>query len=183
MNLRRWVLIIISCGLLSIFAPGQPGLGVACEGCRGVASGLLSIFVPGQKQGIPVGATFASNLPAFSAQDLPCAEVRQRYVGDALKVVYTSPSIYRRGAVLPKMEGLACLDVLADWLISRPQNTWKLSVGSETGTGFDSQALGDKRQELLQRYFLRKGIDTSDWKWQSGSRHHQLRLDELKDSL
>ena len=182
MNLRRWVLIIISCGLLSIFAPGQPGLGVACEGCRGVASGLLSIFVPGQKQGIPVGATFASNLPAFSAQDLPCAEVRQRYVGDALKVVYTSPSIYRRGAVLPKMEGLACLDVLADWLISRPRNKWKLSVGSETGTGFDSQALGDKRQELLQRYFLRKGIDTSGWKWQSGSRHHQLRLDELKDS-
>ena len=29
---------------------------------------------------------------------------------------------------------------------------------------------------------LRKGIDTSGWKWQSGSRHHQLRLDELKDS-
>ena len=157
MNLRRWVLIIISCGLLSIFAPGQ-------------------------QKGLPSGVAFASNLPAFSAQDLPCAEVRQRYVGDALKVVYTSPSIYRRGAVLPKMEGLACLDVLADWLISRPRNTWKLSVGSETGTGFDSQALGDKRLELLQRYFLRKGIDTSGWKWQSGSRHHQLRLDELKDS-
>ncbi len=157
MNLRRWVLIIIS-------------------------SGLLSIFAPGQQKGLPSGAAFASNLPAFSAQDLPCAEVRQRYVGDALKVVYKSPSIYRRGAVLPKREGLACLDVLADWLISRPRNTWKLSVGSETGTGFDSQALGDKRQELLQRYFLRKGIDTSGWTWQSGSRHHQLRLDELKDS-
>ena len=157
MNLRRWVLIIIS-------------------------SGLLSIFALGYQKGLPSGAAFASNLPAFSAHDLPCAEVRQRYVGDALKVVYTSPSIYRRGAVLPKMEGLACLDVLADWLISRPRNTWKISVGSETGTGFDSQALGNKRQELLQKYFLRKGIDTSGWKWQSGSRHHQLRLDELKDS-
>ena len=157
MNLRRWVLIIIS-------------------------SGLLSIFAPGYLKGLPSGAAFASNLPAFSAQDLPCAEVRQRYVGDALKVVYTSPSIYHKGAVLPKMEGLVCLDVLADWLISRPRNTWKFSVGSETGTGFDSQALGNKRQELLQKYFLRKGIDTSGWKWQSGSRHHQLRLDELKDS-
>ena len=157
MNLRRWVLIIIS-------------------------SGVLSIFTPGQQEGSPSGAAFASNLPDFSAHDLPCAEVRQRYVGDALKVVYTSPSIYRRGAVLPKMEGLACLDVLADWLISRPRNTWKFSVGSEAGTGFDSQALGNKRQELLQKYFLRKGIDTSGWKWQSGSRHHQLRLDELKDS-
>ena len=157
MNLRRWVLIIIS-------------------------SGLLSIFAPGHQKGLPSGAAFASNLPAFSAHDLPCAEVRQRYVGDALKVVYTSPSIYHKGAVLPKMEGLTCLDVLVDWLISRPRNTWKLSVGSETGTGFDSQALGNKRQELLQKYFLRKGIDTSGWKWQSGSRHHQLRLDELKDS-
>jgi hypothetical protein len=156
-NLRRWVLIIIS-------------------------SGLLSFFAPGQQEGSPSGTAFASNLLAFSAHDLPCAEVRQRYVGDALKVVYTSPSIYRRGAVLPKMEGLACLDVLADWLISRPRNTWKVSVGSEAGTGFDSQALGNKRQELLQRYFLRKGIDISGWKWQSGSRHHQLRLDELKDS-
>jgi hypothetical protein len=156
-NLRRWVLIIIS-------------------------SGLLCNCAPTQKVVEPSEAVFASNLPAFPAQDLPCAEVRQRYVGDALKVVYMSPSLYRRGAVLPKMEGLACLDVLADWLISRPQNNWKLSVGSETGTGFDSQALGNKRQELLQRYFLRKGIDTSGWKWQSGSRHHQLRLDELKDS-
>jgi len=156
-NLRRWVLIIIS-------------------------SGLLSVLAPGQQEGSPSGAVFASNLPAFSAHDLPCAEVRQRYVGDALKVVYTSPGIYSRGAVLPKMEGLACLDVLADWLISRPRNTWKVSVGSEAGTGFDSQALGNKRQELLQGYFLRKGIDTSGWKWQSGSRHHQLRLDELKDS-
>ena len=157
MNLRRWVLIIIS-------------------------SGLLSVFALGYQKGLPSGAAFASNLPAFSAHDLPCAEVRQRYVGDALKVVYTSPSIYHKGAVLPKMEGLVCLDVLVDWLISRPRNTWKFSVGSETGTGFDSQALGNKRQELLQKYFLRKGIDTSGWKWQSGSRHHQLRLDELKDS-
>lgn len=157
MNLRRWVLIIIS-------------------------SGLLSIFALGYQKGLPSGAAFASNLPAFSAHDLPCAEVRQRYVGDALKVIYTSPSIYHKGAVLPKMEGLVCLDVLVDWLISRPRNTWKFSVGAETGTGFDSQALGNKRQELLQKYFLRKGIDTSGWKWQSGSRHHQLRLDELKDS-
>lgn len=157
MNLRRCMLIIIS-------------------------SGFLSIFVPGQQQCIPAGAAFASTLPEISAHDLPCAEVRQRYVGDALKVVYKSPSLYRRGAVLPKMEGLACLDVLADWLISRPQNSWKFSVGSESGTGFDAQALGSKRQELLQRYFLRKGIDTSGWQWQSGSRQHQLRLDELKDS-
>ena len=157
MNLRRWVLIIIS-------------------------SGLLSIFALGYQKGLPSGAAFASNLPAFSAHDLPCAEVRQRYVGDALKVIYTAPSIYHKGAVLPKMEGLVCLDVLVDWLISRPRNTWKFSVGAETGTGFDSQALGNKRQELLQKYFLRKGIDTSGWKWQSGSRHHQLRLDELKDS-
>jgi hypothetical protein len=156
-NLRRWVLIIIS-------------------------SGLLSIFVPGPQKGLPSGAAFAANLPAFSAHELPCAEVRERYVGDALKLVYSAPGLYRKGAVLPKMEGLACLDVLADWMISRPRNSWKVSVGGESGAGYDSQVLGKKRQELLQRYFLRKGIDTSGWKWQSGSRHHQLRLDELKDS-
>lgn len=180
MNLRRCMLIIISYGFLSIFALGQPSLGVACEGCRDVASGLLSLFAPGQKQGLPVGAPFASNLPALSVHDLPCAEVGQRYIGDALKLVYKSPSIYNKGSVLPKMEGLICLDVLADWLISAPQTSWKVSVGSETGTGFEPQSLTNKRQELLMRYFLRKGIDTSGWKWQSGSRHHQLRLDELK---
>lgn len=156
MNLRRWLLIIVFL--------------------------LFPIFAPVPQQGGPSGVAFASSPPAFSAHELPCAEVGQRYIGDALKVVYKSPSIYNKGAVLPKMEGLACLDVLADWLISAPQTTWKVSVGSETGTGFESQALTNKRQELLKRYFLRKGIDTSGWKWQSGSRHHQLRLNELKGS-
>lgn len=148
-----------------------------------ILSGMLSFLASALQEVGHSGTAFASNAPAFSAQDLPCAEVRQRYVGDALKVLYMSPSIFNNGAVLPKMEGLACLDVLSDWMISMPHINWKVSVGGEAGFGFESQVLGNKRQELLQRYFFRKGIDTSGWKWQSGSRHHQLRLDELKDSF
>ena len=81
---------------------------------------------------------------------------------------------------MPTVEGLACLDVLADWLKSKSQTPWKVSVAGETQTGFEPQALADKRRELLQRYFLRKGIDTAGWEWQSIPRSKvQLRLDEL----
>jgi hypothetical protein len=131
----------------------------------------------------PSGEAFASDLPDFSAHDLPCVEIRQSFATDALTVIYASDSIYRRGAVFPKMEGLACLDVLTDWLSSSPQSAWYITVGGEFDTDFDPQSLANKRQELLQRYFLRKGIDTSKWKWQSMPRRRmQLKLDELKDS-
>lgn len=123
-----------------------------------------------------------TNIPAFAIAELPCADVRERYIGDKRKVFYTSQSIYWRGAVLPKKEGLACLDVFAEWLKSSPKNAWRVSVGGEPVNNVDPQALADKRLELLQRYFLRKGIDTAEWEWQSVSRPKvQLRLDEIRD--
>ena len=158
MNVRWWVLITLVFGLLCACAPVPQASGSSEEVAQ-------------------------TNAPAFAIAELPCAEVRERYIGDKLKIFYTSQSIYWRGAVLPKKEGLACLDVFAEWLKSSPQNAWRVSVGGESGTGVDPQALADKRLELLQRYFLRKGIDTAEWEWQSMTRSVvQLRLDEIRDS-
>jgi hypothetical protein len=154
MKFRWWVLIIVSSGLFCACTPAHQATG-------------------------PDG-TEIKTVPTIAAYELPCAEVRKRFLGDTLTVLYTSQDLYRRGAILPTVEGLACLDVLADWLNNKSQITWKVSVGGEAQTSFDAQALADKRQELLKRYFLRKGIDTAGWEWQSISKHRvQLRLDEL----
>ncbi|MDT8422046.1 MAG: hypothetical protein RQ754_16585 [Desulfuromonadales bacterium] len=159
MKFLRWALVIISSGLLC-----------AC------VSSKLAIK--------PSGAASATTVAAITAPELPCAEVKQRFVNDAVTVLYAAPSLYPSGAVLPKMEGLVCLDGLVDWLSGRQQIAWKVSVGGETGASFDPQALANKRQELLQRYFLRKGIDTSGWTWLAApgrvnGREVQLQLKSL----
>lgn len=158
MNVRLWVLVLIFAGLLSACVPTPQVDGV-------------------------LGSAPTTTLSAMTAFELPCAGVRQRYINDALRVTYDAQSIYRKGAVLPKREGLACLDVLVDWLKNTPKIAWQVSVGGEGATSIEALAVADKRQELMKRYFLRKGIDITGWTWQSVRSHDfgQLRLDELRD--
>jgi hypothetical protein len=40
-------------------------------------------------------------------------------------------------------------------------------VAGEEGQGFDPLALAGKRQELLQRFFIRRGLEQKDWEWQT----------------
>ncbi len=118
--------------------------------------------------------------PAVQSANLPCAEVNST---ESVRIIYSAEAIYRNGAVLPKEEGLACLEVLSDWLKSVPQSRWQVTVSGEDGHGFDPLALAGKRQELLQRFFARKGLDLKDWQWQTAlGAGEQLQLLELKDS-
>ncbi len=115
--------------------------------------------------------------PAVTIADLPCAEIRN---AEALTITYTSESLYQSGAALPKMEGLACLEVLADWLQTVPDRAWQINVGGEEGYGFDPHKLAEKRQELLERFFQRKGIETSGWLWQTTpDQKRQLQFTDL----
>jgi len=122
----------------------------------------------------------ATKTPAVQVASLPCAEVNST---ESITISYPTETIYRNGAVLPKEEGLACLEVLSDWLKSMPQSRWQVTVSGEAGYGFDPLALAGKRQELLQRFFTRKGLELKDWQWQTASgAGEQFRLLELKNS-
>ena len=141
MNFRRWVLFTIFFCLFSASFPSARAAGPS--------------------------EVAASDPPTIAAPALPCAEVKKRFVTDAVTVLYTSQNIYRNGAALPKLEGMTCLEVLVDWLKSVPQVAWQITVGGVNSSSIDPQALANKRQELLQRYFYRQGIDTSSWSWQA----------------
>jgi hypothetical protein len=126
-------------------------------------SGFLFACAPPQQTVEPAEPSPAVTTPTVRVTDLPCAEINN---AETVTITYPSESLYKSGAALPKMEGLACLEVLADWLQTVPDRAWKINVGGEDGHGFDPQKLAEKRQELLQRFFQRKGIDTSEWQWQ-----------------
>jgi hypothetical protein len=111
--------------------------------------------------------------------NLPCAVVDST---ESVTIRYPAESLYRGGAVLPKEEGLACLEMLTDWLKKAPQSKWQVTVSGEEGLGFEPVALSGKRQELLQRFFTRKGIEIQNWEWQSvAGQDVQLQLVEVKD--
>lgn len=93
---------------------------------------------------------------------LPCAEIEQ---GPPSVIRYPSVSLYQAGAVLPTQQGLACLEALAGWLASTSQGRWQVTVGAETVAEFEPLVVAAKRQELLARFLLRKGIETRDWQW------------------
>jgi hypothetical protein len=112
--------------------------------------------------------------------NLPCAEVNSN---EPVSIRYPAETIYRNGAALPKEEGLVCLNLLSDWLKSVPQSRWQVTVAGEEGHGFDPLALAGKRQELLQRFFARKGLESKGWEWQTVvGQGEQLHLLELKGS-
>jgi hypothetical protein len=73
---------------------------------------------------------------------------------------------------------------LAAWLKSVPQSRWQVVVNGEEGYGFDALDLAAKRQELLQRFFIRKGVAIRHWEWQTvAGQGEQMQLLQLKDSL
>ncbi len=134
-----------------------------------------------QQGGITPAERPAVETPSIPLAKLPCAEIIST---DAVTVRYPTEAIYRNGAVLPKTEGLACLQGLADWLKSLPQNRWQVTVAGEAGYGFDPLALAGKRQELLQRFFTRKGVRLEDWQWHVvAGQSEQLQLLQITDSL
>lgn len=128
----------------------------------------------------PAGMAAPVKAVPVQAGGLPCAVTES---GTALSIGYPAESIYQGGAVLPKEEGLACLDTLTDWLKSMPQSRWQVTVFGEDGHGFDPLALAGKRQQLLQRLFARRGIVQEGWEWQTAAgQGDQLLLVELKAS-
>jgi hypothetical protein len=115
------------------------------------------------------------------ATELPCAEVSSI---EPVMIRYPAENLYRNGAILPGEEGLRCLEALAAWLKSVPQSRWQVVVNGEEGYGFESLDLAAKRQELLQRFFIRKGVAIRHWEWQTvAGQGEQMQLLQLKDSL
>ena len=102
--------------------------------------------------------------PTIEVPELPCSEVVKI---DGVTIRYGGENINHGGAVLPHKEGLACLDVLTGWLKGVPQSRWQVPLACEEGLGFDPQALAGKRQELLQRFFARKGVELQTEEWQA----------------
>ncbi len=117
----------------------------------------------------------------MTVTELPCAEVSSV---KSVLIRYPADNLYRNGAILPGEEGLRCLEALAQWLKSVPQSRWQVVVSGEGGHGFDSLDLAGKRQELLQRFFTRKGVVMKNWEWQTAAgQDEQMQLLQLKDSL
>lgn len=148
--------------------------------CAGIT--LSTLCACAAQTGAPTTATTpaVAKAPAIQLADLPCAEINST---DSITIRYPVETIYRNGAALPKEEGLACLEVLSDWLKGVSQSRWQVTVSGEAGHGFDPLALAAKRQELLQRFFARKGLELKNWQWQTvAGQGEQLQLLEVKDS-
>lgn len=124
-----------------------------------LASLLYACAAPQQQR-----APDIDKAPALTAPDLACAEIMP---SEPLTIRYAVGAIYRQGAVLPTTEGLTCLDSLSAWLQRQGYPNWQVTVAGETDSGFDPEALADKRQELLGRFFNRKGIETAKWTWKT----------------
>ncbi len=143
-------------------------LGMLC-GCA-VRQEPLPVTIPGVAKKLTIPVT-----------DLPCAEVSSV---KSVLIRYPAENLYRNGAILPKEEGLRCLEALAVWLKSAPQSRWQVVVSGEEGHGFDALDLAAKRQELLQRFFTRKGVEMKNWVWQTAAgQGEQMQMLQLKDSL
>lgn len=103
-----------------------------------------------------------SSLPSIEVPALACAEIVRT---EGVTIRYQAEKLYQGGAVLPSEAGLLCLEALADWLKGAPQSRWQVTAAGEADFGFDPQALAGKRQELLRRFFDRKGIQVQSMEW------------------
>lgn len=121
-------------------------------------SGTASALTPGP---VSPGAKAA---PSIEVPALPCAEVVR---AEGITIRYQGETLYRGGSVLPREEGLVCLEALTDWLKSVPQSRWQVTSSGEADFGFDPLALAGKRQELLQRFFARRGVESQTDGWQA----------------
>jgi len=102
-------------------------------------------------------------LPAKRLSELPCALVES---GPPQVIHYAAGSLYPPTAVLPSEAGLSCLEALAGWLKSGSGERWQVTVSGEEGSVFAAQALAEKRRELLERFFVRRGLAVQSWDWQ-----------------
>jgi hypothetical protein len=131
--------------------------------CAALILLLLSACAAQQPGTTSPGSTAPKAKPsAVKVTDLPCAETSK---AEALQVNYPAESLYRSGAALPTQNGLVCLQALSGWLKTVSDTPLLLSVSGEEGHEFAAKALATKRQELLQRYFERQGIDSEAWQW------------------
>lgn len=150
--MKRWCLLCAGLFLINLSAcappPGTP----------------LTPATVATKTG-PAGASATPVLPK-RLSERPCALVE---AGPPLVIRYAADSLYRPAAVLPTEAGLSCLEDLAVWLKSVAGDQWQATVSAEEGYGFAPQALAEKRRELLERFFVRRGLAAQSWAWQIGS--------------
>ncbi|MDH3999074.1 MAG: hypothetical protein OET90_09590 [Desulfuromonadales bacterium] len=119
--------------------------------------------------------------PKVQVGELPCAVTEP---GPPAAIRYPLDSLYRAGAVLPTPEGLACLEHLSDWLYQNPGSGWQLTVGAEEVAGLIPEALASKRQQLLTRFFQRRGLSLEQWQWQEAvvGAESQLALEAITET-
>ena len=152
--MNRWRLLCAALTLLLLNACGAPQPGTTTPGST-------------------------SQPAAIKVANLPCAEITSEAT---LQINYPGESLYRSGAALPSQDGLACLGALSGWLKTVSGTPLLFTVSGEEGHEFDAEALAAKRQELLQRYFERQGINTGAWKWSTEKgAGFQLRIAEPTD--
>ena len=124
---------------------------------------LLSACAAQQPGTAPVGSAGPQVKPSdVKVTDFPCPQIA---TAEGLQVKYPGESLYRSGAAFPIQDGLTCLQALAGWLKTIPGTQLLFTVSGEEGHEFDALALAAKRQELLQRYFKRQGVNVEGWQW------------------
>lgn len=151
--MKIWRFFIAGILLMTLWACAAPQEGIKAPAGTSAAAKSATVSSPGAK-----------TAPSIEVPALPCAEV---ITDDGVTIRYGEETLYHGGAVLPREEGLACLEVLADWLKNEPQSRWQVTSAGEADVGFDPQALAGKRQKLLQRFFARKGIEERMLEWQT----------------
>lgn len=152
--MNRWRLFSPGILLLTLCACAAPPAGVKTSPAGTPTSssqGASELSSPGAKAG-----------PSIEVPALACAEI---VTTEGVTIRYQAEKLYQGGAVLPSEAGLLCLEALADWLKSAPQTRWQVTAAGEADFGFDPQALAGKRQELLRRFFVRKGIQVQSMEW------------------
>jgi len=118
---------------------------------------------PVQEHVAPVAQAGIESAPAQAVADLrraatelPGAEVGE---GEPLTIRYPGEALFSVGAALPLAGGTEVLDPLAAFLTGYPATRWQGTVRAHSGVSADyDQQLGQKRAELLGRYFSRRGI-------------------------
>jgi hypothetical protein len=87
---------------------------------------------------------------------LPGAEIG---TGPELTLSYPGEALFASGAALPFPGGTELLNPLTEVMTTFPAVRWTGTVRAHGGVSpKDDQALAEKRTELLQRFFARRGI-------------------------
>lgn len=132
--------------------------------CLGILLLVSACAAPPSSGPVKVAPSATEATGPEGLEQLPGLEVQR----DPLILRYPEQRLYVPGAALPSQEGLAALQALAKWLSTNPEQGWTLRLWNRDGeTAENRLALAAKRQELLQRFFRRQGVETDDWSWES----------------